>query len=135
MVKIKQAASGLQKALKKGFRGFPVVTVAWYGPDNRRATKAVAGLVLAKDDPPAEMERWFLPDEDTQGDLRRDKAVEEAILAFARTHQARTVAGREGIFGCPHEEGVDYPMGARCPSCPWWADKDRFAVAGIAREP
>ncbi|MGH9387747.1 MAG: DUF1186 domain-containing protein [Vicinamibacterales bacterium] len=32
----------------------------------------------------------------------------------------------ERIIGCPHEEGIDYPMGRSCPRCPFWADIDRF---------
>jgi hypothetical protein len=31
-----------------------------------------------------------------------------------------------GIFGCPHEEGIDYPNGGVCPRCPFWAEHDRF---------
>ena len=34
-----QARKRLTKKAKKGFRGFPVATVAFYGPDNRRASK------------------------------------------------------------------------------------------------
>jgi hypothetical protein len=30
------------------------------------------------------------------------------------------------IIGCPHQEGVDYPMGRMCPHCPFWAGIDRF---------
>jgi hypothetical protein len=34
-----QAPKRLAKKAKKGFRGFPVATVAFYGPDNRWASK------------------------------------------------------------------------------------------------
>jgi len=30
------------------------------------------------------------------------------------------------IIGCPHEEGIDYPLGRTCPRCPFWAGIDRF---------
>jgi hypothetical protein len=30
------------------------------------------------------------------------------------------------IIGCPHEEGIDYPDGQKCPQCPYWASRDRF---------
>jgi hypothetical protein len=26
-----------------------------------------------------------------------------------------------GIVGCPHEEGIDYPLGEDCPHCPYWS--------------
>ena len=31
----------------------------------------------------------------------------------------------EEINGCPHEEGVDYPLGEVCPACPFWAHRRR----------
>jgi hypothetical protein len=32
----------------------------------------------------------------------------------------------EKIFGCPHEEGIDYPDGEHCPRCHYWKDHDRY---------
>ena len=43
-----QARKRLTKKAKKGFRGFPVATVAFYGPDDRRASKLAVGIVLAE---------------------------------------------------------------------------------------
>jgi hypothetical protein len=40
-------------------------------------------------------------------------------------HGARSVIATDGIIGCPHEEGIDYPDGQVCPQCPFWADRDR----------
>jgi len=34
----------LCKKTKKGFRGYPVATVAYYGPDNKRASKVEEGI-------------------------------------------------------------------------------------------
>ena len=34
----------------------------------------------------------------------------------------------EEIFGCPHEEGIDYPVGEECPECPYWANRPRPVV-------
>ena len=42
-----QARKRLTKRAKKGFRGFPVATVAFYGPDDRRASKMVVSIILA----------------------------------------------------------------------------------------
>src|SRR5215217_1906238 len=41
----------LGKKAKRGFRGFPVGTIAFYGPDDRRATKLVAAVIAKEDDP------------------------------------------------------------------------------------
>ena len=45
-----QARKRLTKKAKKGFRGFPVATVAFYGPDDRRASKLAVGIVLAENE-------------------------------------------------------------------------------------
>jgi hypothetical protein len=42
---------------------------------------------------------------------------------------AKTVVMADRIIGCPHEEGVDYPDGEKCPSCPFWATRDRWSGA------
>jgi Protein of unknown function (DUF1186) len=36
------------------------------------------------------------------------------------------------IIGCPHEEGIDYPLGRACPQCPFWAGIDRFTQEPIS---
>jgi hypothetical protein len=36
---LERARKRLGKRAKKGFRGFPVATIALYGPDDTRATK------------------------------------------------------------------------------------------------
>ena len=41
-----QARKRLGKKAKKGFRGFPLATIAFYGPDRSRATKLTVGIIL-----------------------------------------------------------------------------------------
>ena len=36
----------LQKKARKGARSYPIGTIAYYGPDNQRASKLVAGVVM-----------------------------------------------------------------------------------------
>ncbi len=36
----------LQKKAKRGVRGYPVGTIAFYGPDDRSASKVAAGVLL-----------------------------------------------------------------------------------------
>lgn len=107
---------------KKPQRGYPVGTVAFYGPDDRRATKVAVGIVPAADEHVTELERWFNEDLD----VRLDPKIGNAVLTFLRRHTVRSVVVTDGIFGCPHEEGIDYPVGKECPACPFWAGRDRF---------
>ena len=45
---IERARKRLSKRAKKGFRGWPVATVALYGPDDTTATKLTVGIVPVK---------------------------------------------------------------------------------------
>jgi hypothetical protein len=109
---------------KRGFRGYPFATIAFYGPDSRRATKvAVAIVPLARAQVTA-IERWTVED----GDVRSDAGVNEAILEFLRRHAAKSVVMTAGVVGCPHEEGPDHADGAACPMCPYWAGRVRRAA-------
>ena len=114
--------SPLKKKARRGFRGYPVATIAFYGPDDKRASKVAVGILHAEGAEPAALERWFAED----GDVRRDPGIGANILRFVQEHGAKTVIMTDGIIGCPHEEGIDYPDGQVCPQCPFWAHRDRW---------
>lgn len=121
-MKIKREPTRLEKKAKRGHRGYPVATVAYYGPDASRASKVAVGIIPEEDAPPTELRRWF----SETGDVRADPAVNVEIIEFIRLHGAKSVVLSPGIFGCPHEEGIDYPDGEVCPRCPYWATRDRW---------
>ncbi len=118
---LERARKRLSKKAKKGFRGWPVATVAFYGPDDTRATKLAVGIVPSEGAEATELRRWF----SKETDIRNDTAVAEEVLAFIETNGAKTVVMSDGIIGCPHEEGIDYE-GATCPACSFWAGRDRW---------
>jgi hypothetical protein len=111
----------LAKKAKGGFRGYPVGTIAFYGPDNERATKVAVGVVAAEGDEPS-MRRWL----GEEGDIRNDQEVFNEVAAHLKDHGVKSVSMMKGIFGCPHEEGVDYPEDGFCPHCPYWKGRDRY---------
>ncbi len=111
----------LQKKAKKGFRGYPVVTIAFYGPDDQFASKVAVGITAREGEETLALERWFTEDID----VRNDPEVGEAISLFIEQYDVKSVVVTNGIIGCPHEEGVDYE-GATCPKCPFWANRDRW---------
>ncbi len=113
----------LRKKARHGFRGYPVATVAYYGPDARRATKVAVAVIPEEGAEPIALERWF----NEQRDVRRDHDVNGEILRFIRSHGVHSVALTGELIGCPHEEGIDYPEGEVCPQCPYWAGRDRWA--------
>jgi hypothetical protein len=119
----REAGKWLRKKARTGVRGYPVGTVAFYGPDDRRATKVVAAVIEREDQAPADLRRWIV---DT-GDLRRNGEVLAEVTAFFKAHAVRSIGMIDRIIGCPHEEGVDYPEGEACPMCPFWAGRDRWS--------
>ncbi len=113
----------LRKKAGRGFTGYPVATVAFYGPDDKAATKVAVGIVLAENQEPTLLKRWF----SERGDVRSNHEVNEQIVKFIREHNVQSVAMTDRIIGCPHEEGVDYPEHSGCPQCPFWANRDRWS--------
>lgn len=111
----------LSKRAKKGFRGYPVGTIAFYGPTAQQATKVAVGIVMREGAEP-EMKRWYGKEQD----LRFDEEVAHQISVFLREHQVLSVSMVDRIIGCPHEENIDYPEGEACPNCPYWSGRDRF---------
>jgi hypothetical protein len=113
----------LRKKADRGFSGYPVATVAYYGPDDSFATKVAVGIVAGEGQEPIIMESWS----SDAADLRNDHEVNEKIILFIRAQGAKSVVIADRIIGCPHEEGIDYPEGEKCPRCPFWAYRDRWS--------
>jgi hypothetical protein len=111
----------LAKKAKRGFRGYPVATVALYGPDDVTATKIAVGIVSAEGAEATELRRWL----SDGADIRRDVQVTAEVLTFIEAEGALSVTMVDRIIGCPHEEGIDYE-GPTCPVCPFWAGRDRW---------
>ena len=97
-----------------------MTSVAFYGPDDTRACKVAVGIVAAERADPV-MHRWFVD----QGDIRHDHAVEQEILELLKANGVLSIGMTKNVFGCPHEEGIDYPDGEVCPRCPFWAHRER----------
>jgi hypothetical protein len=119
---IERGRKRLSKKAKKGFRGWPLATVALYGPDDTSATKLAVGIVPAEGAEVTDIRRWFSPE---QTDIRDDNRVADEVLAFISEAGAKSVVITDRIIGCPHEEGIDYE-GETCPACAFWAGRDRW---------
>ena len=126
-MKRKARSWAIRKKAKRGFRGYPVATVALYGPTDELASKVAVGIIHGEGQEADPLKRWFSKDVD----IRMDEAIEREIVEFIRAQSAHTVVMSDDIMGCPHEEGIDYPEGASCPECPYWAGRDRFTKERI----
>ena len=112
----------LNKKVKRGFQGYPVATITYYGSDDRQASKVTVGIILEEGGAVAFLERWS----NEMQDIRKDPEANEEIVRFISKHGAKSVVMPNRILGCPHEEGKDYPEGEKCPKCSYWAIRDRF---------
>jgi hypothetical protein len=118
---LERARKRLSKKAKRGLRGWPLATVAFYGPNDTMATKLAVGIVPSEGAEATDLRRWF----SQEADIRGDNRVAEEVLVFIEAAGAKSVVMTDGIIGCPHEEGIDYE-GATCPACPFWAGRDRW---------
>lgn len=111
----------ITKKAKKGIKGYPVATVAFYGPTNLIATKLVCGIIKYDGAEAEPMKKWF-----SESDIRKSEKTLGEVLAFIEENESKSVGMIEEIIGCPHEEGIDYPEGESCPECSFWKGRDRF---------
>jgi hypothetical protein len=108
---------------KRSGAKYPLATIAAYGPDNSRATKLVVGILRrAGQKDPNQMRTWSTD----AGDVRNDPLIAAEVADWIRSQGVKETLNYDRIIGCPHEEGIDYPMGRTCPRCPFWAGIDRF---------
>jgi hypothetical protein len=112
----------LKKKARKGVGGYPIASVAFYGPTDTAASKVVVGVTLVDGADVNPLERWYSPDQDA----RRNPQILKSVLQFLETNAVKTVVMPDRLLGCPHEEGTDYPEGQDCPRCPYWKSRDRF---------
>lgn len=111
----------LNKRVRKGNKGFPIATVAFYGKDNKTATKLVCATIPHQGAEPEIIKKWF-----SETDIRKSETTLNEVLNFIDENNVQTVSMVEEILGCPHEEGIDYPEGESCPKCLYWKGRDRF---------
>ena len=91
-----------------------MATVAFYGSDDKIATKVVVACIDESEDV-VEMAKWFSSD---GLDLREAEKILVRIDALLKKWDAKSIIMASALIGCPHEEGIDYSEGEACPECP-----------------
>ncbi len=104
--------SSCSSGSKPSPRKFPLATIAAYGPDNTRATKLVVGILRRSGQKDADPMRTWSTD---AGDIRNDPVVATEVADWLRSQRIKHTVSYDRVLGCPHEEGIDYPMGRTCP--------------------
>src|SRR4029079_17084278 len=116
----------LRKKARKGLRGWPLATIAFYGPNLSQATKVAVGIVPSENAGVAELRDWKVD----RGDIRADPGVAREILEFIEECQVLSVAMTDSIIGCPHQQGIDCEC-EWCPDCAFGHGRDRFTGQSV----
>jgi hypothetical protein len=61
----------LRKKARKGHRGWPIATIAFYGPNLSQATKVAVGIVTSENEEAEPLRDWKVD----SGDIRADPSV------------------------------------------------------------
>ncbi len=109
-----------QAKLLRSNKDFPIAAIAYYGPDDRTATKTVVAIIDGNQNI-LESENWTV----NEGDIRFNQEINHRIASFISARTVKKVVIAEGILGCPHTMGVDYPADEDCPYCPYWSDVEQ----------
>ena len=101
----------------------PFAVLTRYGPDDKTVTKIAVGISPTLEGGITELKRWLGEGVTSNVEVRAE------IKAFLKEQGARTLVITPGVFGCPHEEGTDFPEGDDCPLCPFWKGKQGSGAA------
>ena len=113
----------LRKKARKGLRGWPIATIAFYGPTLSQAMKVTVGIVPSENAEVEELRDWKVD----CGDIRADPGIAREILEFIEKHRVLSVAMTDGVIGCPHKkESTTKANGARFASF----GTDKIALPG-----
>jgi hypothetical protein len=116
--KYKFCCAAKAKQLRHG--RYPIGTVNLYGPDDQTTTKIAASVILQNAAQPV-LERFLGPN------VVNDPAIQDQIKRLFAQFGVKSVVVSDRNMGCPHEEGIDFPLGEDCPLCPFWAGKQGTA--------
>ena len=78
----------MEKRVKRAARGYPIGTIAFYGPTNQVASKVAVGVILKEDEGAQHIQRWF----SDNGDIRKDVEIQDRAIRFLKEHGVRSVA-------------------------------------------
>ena len=96
----------LLKKAKKGFQGYPIATVAYYGPDNKTATKVAVGIIVDQAAEAEYLERWFLE----QGNVRTNSSINDQIYNLSGNILLGALLLQTGLLAVPMKKERIIPM-------------------------
>ena len=81
----------IAKRVKKGFQGYPQISLAYFGESVNCATEVVIGLIL-EEGADAQEERLS-----SKGDVKKDETIQTTIVKIIDRANAKTVVEVAGV--------------------------------------
>lgn len=81
----------IAKRVKKGFQGYPQISLAYFGESVNCATEVVVGFIL--EEGAAVQEQKF----SNEGDVRKDETIQTTLLKVIERADAKTVLEVSGV--------------------------------------
>ena len=82
----------IAKRVKKGFQGYPQISLSYYGQSADCATEVLVGFILEEGSETQE-EKFS-----SKGDARNDETIQTTILKVIERANAKTVIENEGVL-------------------------------------
>lgn len=81
----------IAKRVKKGFQGYPQITLAYFGESANCATEVVVGFILEEGAEPQEQKF------SSKDDVRKDETIQTTLLKIIERAEAKTVLEASGV--------------------------------------
>ena len=90
-MKLDKSTKRIAKRVKKGFRGYPQISLAYFGESTNYATEVVIGFI--SEEGAAAQEQKLT----SKSDVRKDETIQTTILKVIERADAKTVLEVEGV--------------------------------------
>lgn len=88
---VDKAKKRIAKQVKKGFNGYPLVSLAYFGPNDSLATEVVITFTL-EEGAEAQQQKFV-----STVDAREDETVQSILVKIIERSDAATVTENEGV--------------------------------------
>lgn len=86
-----KATKIIAKKVKKGFQGYPEISLTYFGTTADNASEVVVGFILNEGDTAQEQKLT------SAGDARQDETIQTTILKIIERAEAKTVLEADGV--------------------------------------
>ncbi|MGO3345168.1 MAG: hypothetical protein ACTIM4_02180 [Marinomonas sp.] len=90
-MQVDKAKKRIAKQVKKGFKGYPAISLAYFGKTKECATKVTISFIMEEGDEP--QEQTF----SSETDVREDETIQSVLVKIIERADAKSVTEVEGV--------------------------------------